>query len=941
MKKYKITLTALAAAMLMSFPLNALSYTGLGEIDSLMRDTIGDKLTYTEFKSTDQSGRTQNSYIFEYDPSGDVLPLVRYGATIYGKDRLGALVSSEKNSGSQVLGAINGDFYSMQTGVPLGVMIDGGRLVSTDDSKYAVGFTSDGRAIIGKPSVKLSLVNLTRGWDAVEIDQLNKFPTIWGVYMVTDDFASTTLSASESLEIVIELDGDIKASGSVSGRVRDVVRDDCNTNIPKGCAVITIANTFEDYPLFANLEVGDEVRIDTTCEAGWEDVVTAIGGGDLILSDGVLPDGTIDEAHEKVSNPRTAVGIKPDGKVVFFAVDGRSSSSRGLTEAELSAVMSELGCVTALNLDGGGSTTVMVKGSTSTDCVYVNSPSDGSYRSLSNGLLFVSRESSDGIAAALSPIPNTPYLLRYSTINFVAQPLDRAYVPVGEQIGSDQLSIMFDPNEVYANNVGSVSGAAFTAGGVAGEYKFIISTTNENPIYGNASVVVVDHLDDVIVEPANARILPGSIVPINVTALYKGRSVIHSADSFYYTLNGTHIESSSEDYPGAMLVCDLGYLDVDGNFHAFAGVSGDVEIGVWYDEFVRYVKLHIGDGSDVVSDFEDAADIGNFSVSAGKSVNDMYFSPSDGGYKSESALTVGYSFENSSVERLVDVKLRSGFPISPDAQSIKLWISGDVSGNMTASVADVSGNIYDISYVVTKDYSRQNGWRELTAVIPASLKNGTLTLESVLSINDLGRADRTIKLDNIMVYYGEEEDIPLNGLDGHWSKDYILRLYDMGVIEDSDCDNVDGTLVYSPSDELSRGEFTKLLLRWMGINASAYAEQGIVLEADTPADKLAYIRAAIANGIMNGYGIDENGVWIFNANAPITRQEAFKVIGSLLDNSEVILKFADSIDIQDWAYSGIAKCVAAGAVNGYEDNTIRPNANISRGELAAILSRIG
>lgn len=40
-----------------------------------------------------------------------------------------------------VLGAINGDFFSMQTGVPLGVMISGGKLVSTDDGKYSIGFS--------------------------------------------------------------------------------------------------------------------------------------------------------------------------------------------------------------------------------------------------------------------------------------------------------------------------------------------------------------------------------------------------------------------------------------------------------------------------------------------------------------------------------------------------------------------------------------------------------------------------------------------------------------------------------------------------------------------------------------------------------------------------------------------------------------------------------
>ena len=128
---------------------------------------------------------------------------------------LGAL--DKPTSGKVVFGGINGDFYSMQTGVPMGVMIEDGKLLSTDDSKYAVGFTADGKAVIGKPGVKVTITNQTRGLLTSEVDQVNKFPTQWGVYLLTDDFASTSLSAVESLEIVIRLEGDITASGSIGG----------------------------------------------------------------------------------------------------------------------------------------------------------------------------------------------------------------------------------------------------------------------------------------------------------------------------------------------------------------------------------------------------------------------------------------------------------------------------------------------------------------------------------------------------------------------------------------------------------------------------------------------------------------------------------------------------------------------------------------------------
>ena len=71
-------------AMLANIPLGALSYTGLGEITDIKRDTVGDGLTYSEFKSTDENEKPQQAYIFEYSPDGGVLPLVRWGESVYG-----------------------------------------------------------------------------------------------------------------------------------------------------------------------------------------------------------------------------------------------------------------------------------------------------------------------------------------------------------------------------------------------------------------------------------------------------------------------------------------------------------------------------------------------------------------------------------------------------------------------------------------------------------------------------------------------------------------------------------------------------------------------------------------------------------------------------------------------------------------------------------------
>ncbi|MBQ8509757.1 MAG: phosphodiester glycosidase family protein [Clostridia bacterium] len=938
----RLTLSALTAVMLLTQPLSALSYTGLGEITSLRRDTVGGGLTYTQYLSQDENGRQQTSYVFEYKPGSGTLPLVRYGSTVYGKDRLATLVSAAGDSGLNVLGAINGDFYSTQTGVPLGVMIDDGRLISTDDGKYALGFTKDGQTVIGQPSVKITITNTTRGSDAIEIDQLNKFPTIWGVYLLTEDFASTTLSASESKEIIIRLDDAITTSGNVTGRIVDIVDNDYNAAIPEGCAVLSVAESYEDYPLFAGMRQGDRVRIDTTCAVGWENVTTAVGGGDLILSNGVMPEGIIDEEHEKVSNPRTAAGIREDGSVVFFAVDGRSSESRGLTETELASVMAEMGCVTALNLDGGGSTSVMVKASTAEDCISVNAPADGSYRSLANGLLFVSEKTSDGVAAALSVQPNTPYVLAGSTVNFSAYPLDRAYMPAGLLIGSDSLTAGFDPDYTYDEGVGSFDGGSFTAGDIPGEYRIEVAYDNNGKtITGDVTVLVIDAIDSLNVSQSYMKVKPGSLVDLNVYAFYNGREVVIDRGSLEYTINGTHIEADQKDYPGMWLVSDIGCLDFDGNFQTFGNREGEAVIEIKCGELSQTIRISSGLTPDPVVDFEEEADIGKISLSTGSGVSDAYIASSTDGYKSSGSLEAGFRYSAGDFQQILDVKLREGHPISPDAQSIKLWVSGDISGQLTAVVADENGTPYTLSYNVTKDYSRQLGWRELTADIPASLKTGTLTLTTLLSVRDTGDASRTIRIDDAVIYYGEDEPSGLTGIGEHWAKASVERLWDMGVIQAFDCKTTDDGLYYDPDQALTRGEFAKIIALWMGYNAYNYTESGVTLEDGTPYDKVCYIRAVLDHGLMNGRSTDEDGTVHFDANASITRQEAMKVIGSLLTTAEGKITFADVDEIADWALSGVAKCVSAGVVNGYGDNTIRPGATISRGELAAILGRMG
>lgn len=97
-----------------------------------------------------------------------------------------------------------------------------------------------------------------------------------------------------------------------------------------------------------------------------EDVVTT---GPVLLVGGEREPIVVNDFNTR-RNPRTAVGRRPDGAVLLVVADGRNQQAAGLSMLELQEVMAALGCADAINLDGGGSTTMVVRGEV------VNHPSD-------------------------------------------------------------------------------------------------------------------------------------------------------------------------------------------------------------------------------------------------------------------------------------------------------------------------------------------------------------------------------------------------------------------------------------------------------------------------------------------------------------------------------------------------------------------------------------
>jgi exopolysaccharide biosynthesis protein len=113
---------------------------------------------------------------------------------------------------------------------------------------------------------------------------------------------------------------------------------------------------------------------------GWAGALDVVGGMPILVQDGRVVAPSCSTSFCR-ANPRTGIGYTAHGGILLVVVDGREKGSTGATLVQFAQLMKDLGAVQALNLDGGGSTTMVVQGDV------VNVPSDGVQRSISNALL--------------------------------------------------------------------------------------------------------------------------------------------------------------------------------------------------------------------------------------------------------------------------------------------------------------------------------------------------------------------------------------------------------------------------------------------------------------------------------------------------------------------------------------------------------------------------
>lgn len=263
--------------------------------------------------------------------------------------------------------AINGGFFAYDGAAVGAVLVDGEWIRLPWGGRTAVGFGRDGRATIGNLQAAAS-VTIGKGFK-LPVRELNGWPDGNRITVLTRRFAPQYRLSGGEMAVVVKAGKVVSKPGSGAAP------------IPEGGFTLVASGAAKPY--LDKILRGDAAKL-SVAPLGWPAIQTALGGGPrLVKNSKIAVTNENFRADVRVgTGPRTAFGVDAKGHYIILIADGRQKYySTGLTLQELAATMQKLGAVDALNLDGGGSTAMTVRGK------IVNRPSDGSERGVANALL--------------------------------------------------------------------------------------------------------------------------------------------------------------------------------------------------------------------------------------------------------------------------------------------------------------------------------------------------------------------------------------------------------------------------------------------------------------------------------------------------------------------------------------------------------------------------
>jgi hypothetical protein len=317
------------------------------------------------------------------------LPELALGTVFSDDDSKGRETVSAMVARTGAIAGINGDYFPF-TGDPLGLMVREGQLLSQPVKPRAAFAWGTAGSGIGLINWQMTMAG--EGMDPLDLDGIDE-QCGQNACVVNDPVAGLAISQKPAVCVVLKPDkAALGASGQFSGVVQSVFSD--VTSVPVGMDSLLVMGHGTKAGYLNALKPGQRVLFNVQTQGlDWSKYTNAIGGGPMLVQNGHAFVDWQEEGFKadfaQKRHPRTAIGRTQEGDVWMVAVDGRQAGSAGATLDEMAAIMLRLGCVDAINLDGGGSTDINALGMT------LNRPTDGKEpgeRKVANGLLLFAED---------------------------------------------------------------------------------------------------------------------------------------------------------------------------------------------------------------------------------------------------------------------------------------------------------------------------------------------------------------------------------------------------------------------------------------------------------------------------------------------------------------------------------------------------------------------
>jgi len=628
--------------------------------------------------------------------------------TMSNTDSMKSLTSAKALAESRgAVAAINAGFFNWLKeggGYPDGPVVESGKIISASGEYNRYG---DTMATFSLSNLNEAMYNYWKtnialkapNGNTIEIAQYNKASADYTDFTILDRrWGRYSPGVSDSLPDIVEM-------VVTNGKVAEIRQAQPAVGIPQNGYVV-VTRQAGGQTLRNSFNTGDSVSMDISTTPDWSKLKMAVSGSAILVKDGQIPAAFSFNINGR--HPRTAVGSSKDGKqLLLVTADGRQQKSIGMTQTEMAQLMLDLGAYNALNLDGGGSTTMAARKPGTDALGIVNSPSDGFPRGVATAIGIFSIAPPSELDGLIIDTVDANVFTNTSR-KFTVRGYDRYFNPVEIDQNAVSWSVSgvqgaFRGGTLYPKSVGDGKVCA-KLGNITAELDISVLSSPAQLFLSDKSIQLpLNSSETLTVSGKNKNGYHAYIDPADVKWSVKGGVGTFSGNVFTASAQGT------------------GYIDASvGGTHAYCAVSVATDREVLKDGFEK--------------------DNGSF-LAYPASLTGNYLLSGEQKHSGKTSGKLIYDFTNTEGTRAAYmVYYNGGLALDANTKKLGLWVYNSHANSnwLRAEVYDANNKKYIVEFARNLDWT---GWKHVEATlqgIDAPKLLGRIYLVQTSPVSDTG-----------------------------------------------------------------------------------------------------------------------------------------------------------------------------------------------------------